>query len=90
VARKARGAEHGAIGAAGGFDADLGRIEAMLQEALAVSPLPAEAPNADELNEFPVRMRRGERAAARGETQLGRRRPFRLFLARASPPRPTA
>jgi len=58
VARKARGAEHGAIGDATGFDADLGRIEAMLQEALAASPLPAEAPNADELNEFLVLMRK--------------------------------
>jgi hypothetical protein len=58
VARKARGAEHGAIGDATGFDSDLDRIEAMLQEALAASPLPAEAPNTAELDEFLVRMRK--------------------------------
>jgi hypothetical protein len=58
VARKARGAEHGAIGDATGFDPDLERIEAMLQEALDASPLPAEATNAAELNDFLVRMRK--------------------------------
>jgi hypothetical protein len=58
VARKASGREHGALGEATGFDADLGRIELMFQEALATSPLPAEAPNAEELNEFLVRMRK--------------------------------
>lgn len=30
----------------------------MLQEALAESPLPREAPNADELDEFVIRMRK--------------------------------
>jgi hypothetical protein len=58
VARKGRGAEHGAIGDATGFDADLGRIEALLQEALAASRLAAEATNADELNDVLVRMRK--------------------------------
>ncbi len=58
VARKASGKEHGALGEAPGCDSDVDRIELMLQEALAASPLPAEAPNAEELNEFLVRMRR--------------------------------
>jgi len=58
VARKASGTEHGAIGGATGFDADLERIEAMLQEAFDVSPLPAEAPNVGEVNGFLVRVRR--------------------------------
>ncbi len=58
VARKASGKEHGALGEATGFDADLGRIEFMLQEALAASPLPAEAPNVEEVNDFLVRMRK--------------------------------
>jgi hypothetical protein len=30
----------------------------MLQEALAASPLPAEAPNVEEVNDFLVRMRK--------------------------------
>ncbi len=58
VACKASAKEQGTLGEATGFDADLDRIELMLQDALATSPLPAEAPNADELNEFLVRMRR--------------------------------
>jgi predicted nucleotidyltransferase len=58
VARKASGPEHGALGEGTGFDADLGRIELMLQEALATSRLPPEAPNADELNAFLVKMRK--------------------------------
>ncbi len=58
VARKASGREHGALGEATGFDDDLGRIELMLQEAVATSPLPAEAPNTDDLNDFLVRMRK--------------------------------
>jgi hypothetical protein len=58
VALKTGGREHGTLGQAGGFDDDLGRIEVMLHEALAASPLPAETPNWDELNDFLVRMRR--------------------------------
>ena len=58
MACKACGRERGALGEATGFDSDLGRIELMLQEALAASPLPAEAPNVEEVNDFLVRMRK--------------------------------
>jgi len=58
VARKASGSEHGAIVEATSFDEDLGRIEFLLQEAHATSPLPPEAPNAAEVDEFLVRMRK--------------------------------
>lgn len=58
VSRKAKGTEHGAIGDATGFDSDLDRIQAMLQEALDGSPLPAEAANAGEVNELLVRVRK--------------------------------
>ena len=58
VARKASGRERGALADAASYDADLDRVERMLQEALAESPLPPEAPNADELNEFLIRMRK--------------------------------
>ena len=47
VVPEGSGREHGSLGEATGFDGDLGRIELMLQEALAASPLPAEAPNTD-------------------------------------------
>jgi hypothetical protein len=40
VARKGSGRERGALGDATGYDADLERIERLLQEALAESPLP--------------------------------------------------
>jgi hypothetical protein len=58
VARKASGNEHDALGEATGFDSDLGRIELMLQDALAASPLAAEAPNVEEVNDLLVRMRK--------------------------------
>ena len=46
-----------ALGEPTGDDADLDRIALLLQGGIAESPLPAEAPNADELNAFLVRTR---------------------------------
>jgi hypothetical protein len=58
VARKAAGAEHGAFITTDGFDADLERLESLLQEAHSESRLPPEAPNTDAINGFLVQMRR--------------------------------
>jgi predicted nucleotidyltransferase len=58
VARKGRGREQGPLGPATGYDDDLDRIDRMLQEALADSPLPPQAPNTDALDDFLVRMRK--------------------------------
>jgi hypothetical protein len=58
VACKVSGREHGALAEATGYDADLDRLDLLLHEALGDSPLPAGAPNADEVNEFLVRMRK--------------------------------
>ena len=58
VAFKGSGREHGELAAAGGFDADLERLETLLETARSESALPMESPNADALNEFLVRQRR--------------------------------
>ena len=58
VARKAAGREHGELTATAGFDADLERLEALLETARSESPLPAESRNADALNEFLVQRRK--------------------------------
>ncbi len=62
VARKGGGREHGELTATAGFDADLERLEALLEKARSESLLPSESPNADALNEFLVQ-RRKERFA---------------------------
>lgn len=58
VARKAAGREHGTLEATAEFDSDLERLELLLQEADATSPLPAEAPNTGAIDTFLVRMRK--------------------------------
>lgn len=58
VARKRRGREHGELLTTDGFDADLERMEALLETARAESPLPPESPNPGALNEFLVQRRR--------------------------------
>jgi hypothetical protein len=58
VARKAGGREHGAMTDAGEFDADLERLDPLLEAARDASPLPAEASNAEALDAFLVRMRK--------------------------------
>jgi hypothetical protein len=58
VRRKASGPEHGPLDGAAAFDADLERLETLLESARAASPLPAEAPNVDALEAFLVRTRR--------------------------------
>jgi uncharacterized protein len=58
VVLKARGCEHGAIEDAGEFDADLELLDPLLEASRDVSPLPAEAPNVDALDDFLVRMRK--------------------------------
>lgn len=59
VARKRSGPEHGELAAtAAEFDADLERLESLLEVAHRESTLPAEAPNAEALNQFLVRVRR--------------------------------
>jgi predicted nucleotidyltransferase len=58
VARKARGPEHGALDVTTGFDADLERLESLLQAAHEESALPLETPNVDGLDGFLVRMRK--------------------------------
>jgi predicted nucleotidyltransferase len=57
VARKASAHEHGELTAAGGFDADLERLEVLFETSRAESSLPPEAPNVEALNAFLVRMR---------------------------------
>lgn len=58
VERKAAGREHGALSEADGYEPDLERLEQLLQEWSAGSPLPAEASNASEVDDFLVRARR--------------------------------
>ena len=58
MARKASGREHGAMSDAGEFDADLGRLDPLLEAARDASPLPAEASNVKALDDFLVRMRK--------------------------------
>jgi uncharacterized protein len=58
VARKGSSHEHGELTAHLGFDADLERLEAILETARSESPLPPESPNADAINEFLVDLRR--------------------------------
>jgi hypothetical protein len=58
VANKGSGSEHGELTATAGFDADLERLEALLETARSDSPLPPESMTADALNEFLIRMRK--------------------------------
>ena len=58
VERKASVREHGAMTDAGEFDADLERLDPLLEAARDASPLPAEASNAEALDAFLVRMRK--------------------------------
>jgi uncharacterized protein len=59
VARKRSRPEHGELAAkAAEFDHDLARLESLLEIAHRESTLPAEAPNAEALNQFLVRVRR--------------------------------
>jgi hypothetical protein len=58
VARKAGGREHGAMADAGEYDADLGRLDPLLEAARDASPLPAEASNVEALDSFLVRIRK--------------------------------
>jgi len=59
VARKRQGGERGELGSvATEFDADLARLEAQLEVAHRESPLPDESPNAEDVNQFLVRVRR--------------------------------
>lgn len=58
VARKASGAEHGALAQAEDFDTELERLELLLETARSESPLPAEAQNADAIDEFLIRRRK--------------------------------
>lgn len=58
VARKGSGSEHGALTGTGEFEGDLERLGALLDAAHSESPLPVEAPNVENLNEFLVRMRK--------------------------------
>lgn len=58
VARKASGSEHGELTTTTGFDADLERLEGLLETARSTSALPPESPNTDALSEFLIRMRR--------------------------------
>ena len=59
VARKGRGREHGELTTSTGFDADIERLEALLETARSESPLPPESPNAEALNAFLVEQRKG-------------------------------
>jgi len=58
VARKAAGREHATLATDVDFDADLERLDLMLQEAHSASPLPDEAVNAAALDDFLFRMRK--------------------------------
>ena len=58
VARKAAGPEHGTLTTTDGFDADLERLESLLQASYSESQLPPDAPNRDDINGFLVQMRR--------------------------------
>ena len=58
VARKASGTEHGTMSATERFDADLARLDALLESAHDGSPLPLESDNEDALDAFLIRMRR--------------------------------
>lgn len=58
VARKCSGPEHGELVATAGFDADLERLESLLEAAHSESPLPSEATCADALNDFLIRIRK--------------------------------
>jgi predicted nucleotidyltransferase len=58
VARKIRGPEHGELVTTAEFDADLERLESLLEDAHRASPLPAETSSAEALNQFLIRMRR--------------------------------
>jgi uncharacterized protein len=58
VARKASGTEHGELESTIAFDAELERLEALLETARSESPLPLEAPNLEALDDFLVRVRR--------------------------------
>jgi len=58
VARKGSGPEHGELTTTTEFDADLERLEALLETARSESPLPPVSPNAAALNELLIRMRK--------------------------------
>jgi hypothetical protein len=81
VARKGRGREHGELTTSTGFDADLERLEALLETARSESPLPPESPNTEALNEFLVEQRMGRSNDRRGRRGL-RRRSLRHELVR--------
>jgi len=58
AARKRSGSEKGEMDSTDGFEADLGRLESLLQEAYDGSALPEQATNADAIDTLLVRIRR--------------------------------